>query len=56
MSLEESKNHRFEVERKESEARKCQELLAAEVEFLKEKLANYKVGEEGHRATRKNYF
>lgn len=55
MSLEESENHRSETERKESKGRKCQELLAAEVEYFKE-LVNYKTGEEGRWATRKKLF
>lgn len=56
MSLEESENHRSEAERKELEGRKCQELLAAELESLKKELAYYKDGEEGCRATQKNLF
>lgn len=46
-SLEESKSHCLEAERKESEEKKHKELLATKVECLKEELANYKAGEEG---------
>lgn len=53
ISLKEFEKSCSKAKRKEKKGRKCQELLVAEVESLKEELANYKAREEGCEATQK---
>lgn len=56
MNLEESENHCSKAKKKEVDGWKRQELLVADVEFLKNELATYKAGEEGHLVTKKKLF